>query len=56
MQSALESVKNGQAWAAMSIGNNFSQALQLRVLMAGSVDNITVDSSNVDMYLDMTSE
>lgn len=56
MQSALASVKNGQAWAAMSIGSNFSQSLQLRVLMAGSVDNITVESSNVDMYLDMTSK
>lgn len=56
LESALQSVKSGQAWAAMSIGGNFSQALQLRVLMAGSVDNATVDHSNVDMYLDMTSE
>lgn len=56
LESALQSVKSGQAWAAMSIGGNFSQALQLRVLMAGSVDNATVDHSNVDMYLDMTSK
>jgi len=56
LNSALESVKNGQTWGAMAIGKNFSQALQLRVMLAGSVDNTTVDSSNIDMYLDMTNQ
>ena len=49
-------MKDGHAWGAMSIGSNFSQALQLRVMLAGSVDNATVDASNIDMYLDMTNQ
>ena len=56
LESALDSVRNGQAWGAMSIGSNFSQALQLRVMLAGSVDNVTVDQSNIEMYLDMTNQ
>jgi ABC-type multidrug transport system ATPase subunit len=56
LESALDSVRNGQAWGAMSIGSNFSQALQLRVMLAGSVDNVTIDQSNIDMFLDMTNQ
>ena len=56
MESAMSAVRNGQAWGAMSIGRNFSQSLQLRVMMAGSADNSTIESSNVDMYLDMTNQ
>jgi ABC-type multidrug transport system ATPase subunit len=56
MESAMSAVKSGHAWGAMCIGRNFSQSLQLRVMMAGSVDNMTIESSNVDMYLDMTNQ
>ena len=56
MESALESVKNGQAWGAMSFGANFSDALQMRVMLAGGADNITIESSNVQVSLDMTNQ
>lgn len=56
LNSALASVKNGEAWGAMAIGKNFSHSLQLRVMLAGSVDNVTVESSNIDMYFDMTNQ
>ena len=56
MESALESVKHGKAWGAMSFGGNFTEALQLRVMLAGGADNVTIDSSNVQVYLDMTNQ
>ena len=56
LESALGAVKSGHAWGAMAIGRNFSQSLQIRVMMAGSADNVTIEDSNVDMYLDMTNQ
>lgn len=56
MELAMNAVRNGHAWGAMSIGRNFSQSLQLRVIMAGGADNQTIESSNVELYLDMTNQ
>jgi len=54
--SAIEAVKNGEAWAALVIGRNFTNALQMRVLMAGDVDNETLEMSSVHLYPDMTNQ
>jgi len=35
---------------------NFTNALQLRVIMAGSVDNETIEGSTVKVHLDMTNQ
>ncbi|RWS05622.1 ABC transporter G family member 20-like protein [Dinothrombium tinctorium] len=53
-ESAIRAVKNGDSWAALIIGQNFSYALKLRTLLGGSVDNDTVIQSNIEVYLDMT--
>ncbi|CAG2109369.1 unnamed protein product [Medioppia subpectinata] len=53
---AIEAVKNGDAWAALVIGRNFTNALQLRVMMAGEVDNATLDMSSIHLYPDMTNQ
>ena len=55
-QSAVDAVYRGDAWGAILIRKNFSQALQMRVIMGGGVDNYTVASSNIDVRLDMTSK
>jgi len=54
--SAIEAVKNGEAWAALVIGHNFSSALQMRVLMTGDVDNQTIEMSSIHLYPDMTNQ
>jgi len=54
--SALEAVKNGDAWAALVIGQNFTNALQMRVMMSGDVDNATLDMSSIHIYPDMTNQ
>lgn len=54
--SAIQAVKNGEAWAALVIGSNFSTAMQLRVMMAGEVDNSTIEASNIHLYPDMTNQ
>ncbi|KAI1287610.1 ABC transporter G family member 20 [Halotydeus destructor] len=55
-EDALNSVRHGDTWGALTIGRNFTNALQMRVLMSGSVDNVTIEESNVRVYLDMTNQ
>ncbi|XP_054154440.1 ABC transporter G family member 20-like [Oppia nitens] len=54
--SALQAVKDGDAWGALVIGKNFTNALQMRVLMSGEVDNETLEMSNIHLYPDMTNQ
>jgi len=49
-------VKYGDCWAAIVIGQNFSNAMQNRVMLAGAVDNDTVKESIVHLYPDATNQ
>ncbi|XP_023931598.1 ABC transporter G family member 23-like, partial [Lingula anatina] len=56
LTSALNTVKQGDAWGAVFVGKNFTQDLFLRVSNTSSVDNKTIDGSSVKLYLDMTNQ
>ncbi|KAL5019992.1 hypothetical protein ScPMuIL_002884 [Solemya velum] len=54
--SAIESVRHGDAWAVISIGQNFSVDLASRFSAGTKISNETLDGSSVKLYLDMTSQ
>lgn len=54
--SAIQAVKDGEAWAALVIGKNFTPALQIRVLSPDDVDSDTIEMSNIHLYPDMTNQ
>jgi len=54
--SALNSVKQGKAWAALLINDNFTQALEERHILGGAVDDSVLDMSKINVHLDMTNQ
>lgn len=53
---AYEEVKRGRAWGAVVFSRNFSQALSNRVDYGTNVDNFSLDASEVEIRLDMSSK
>ncbi|XP_064485038.1 ABC transporter G family member 20-like isoform X3 [Ornithodoros turicata] len=56
LESAIGSVKKGETWGVISIGSNFSTALQYRFLLGVDADNKTIQESSINVYLDMTNQ
>lgn len=52
----MESVQQGDTWAALLIGENFTQALQTRFMMGNGAGKLTLENSKVHVYLDMTNQ
>lgn len=53
---AYEEVKRGRAWGSVVFSRNFSQALSNRVDYGTNVDNFSLDASEVEIRLDMSSK
>lgn len=53
-ENALKAVKLGKAWAAMTIHENFTENLKMRVLMNGQIDDDVLNGGTVHLHLDMS--
>ena len=51
---ALDSVRLGRSWGALSIGENFTDSLKLRFLQPSIVDDSIMAGSSVRLHLDMS--
>ncbi|XP_078325748.1 ABC transporter G family member 20-like isoform X1 [Crassostrea virginica] len=56
MNAALDSVRHGECWGVIGIGQNFTQDLILRFTNISAVDNKTIEGSSVQLYLDTTNQ
>lgn len=56
MNAALDSVRHGETWGVIGIGQNFTQDLFQRFTNISGVDNQTLDGSSVQLYLDTTNQ
>lgn len=55
-EAAYNEVRRGKAWGALIFPTNFTEALSNRVDYGANVDNISIEASEVEMRLDMSSE
>lgn len=55
-EAAYTEVKRGHAWGAIVFNSNFTQALSNRVDYGSNVDNFSLDASEINIRMDMSSE
>lgn len=55
-EAAHNEVKRGRAWASVIFPSNFSESLSKRVDYGANVDNSSIDASEIDIRMDMSSE
>lgn len=55
-QAAYDEVKRGHAWGSLVFPSNFTQGLSNRVDYGANVDNFSIDASEIEIRLDMSSE
>lgn len=55
-EAAYEEVKRGRAWGSIVFTSNFTKALSNRVDYGTNVDNFSLDASEVEIRLDMSSK
>lgn len=55
-EAAYNEVKRGRAWGSIIFSSNFTQALSNRVDYGSNVDNFSLDASEVEIRLDMSSK
>ena len=56
LESAIEAVRVNDAWCAVTIKENFAEALRLRQVFGSIVDNKTLEQSNIRIYNDMSNQ
>lgn len=55
-EAAQNEVKRGRAWGAIIFPSNFSEGLSKRVDYGANVDNISIEASEIEIRMDMSSE
>lgn len=55
-EAAYNEVKRGRAWGSIVFNRNFTQALSNRVDFGANADNFSLDASEVEIRLDMSSK
>lgn len=55
-EAAYEEVKRGFAWASVIFPSNFTEGLSNRVDYGVNVDNISIEASEIEIRMDMSSE
>lgn len=56
LSSALEAVRQGEAWGALYFNENYTDSLVARLALADTADNETITSSEVQVWLDMSNQ
>ncbi|XP_037295917.1 ABC transporter G family member 20 isoform X1 [Manduca sexta] len=56
LTSALEAVRQGEAWGALYFNENYTDSLVARLALADTADNETITSSEVQVWLDMSNQ
>lgn len=56
LNSAMQSVKEGNSWGVISIGKNFSIDLLERFTNIRNISNSTIEGSEIKLHLDMTNQ
>lgn len=55
-EAAYEEVRRGRAWGSLIFSPNFTEAMSHRVEFGANVDNISIDASEVEVKMDMSSK
>lgn len=55
-EAAYNEVKRGRAWGSMVFSSNFTESMSHRVEYGSNVDNISIEASEVEIRLDMSSK
>lgn len=55
-EAAYEEVRRGRAWGSIVFTSNFSESLSNRVEYGTNVDNFSIDASEVEIRMDMSSK
>lgn len=56
LSSALDAVRQGEAWGALYFNENYTDSLVARLALADTADEETVTSSEVQVWLDMSNQ
>lgn len=56
LSSALDAVRQGEAWGALYFNENYTDSLVARLALADTADNETITSSEVQVWLDMSNQ
>ncbi|XP_041373715.1 ABC transporter G family member 20-like isoform X1 [Gigantopelta aegis] len=56
LSAALDTVRQGNSWGVLAMGQNFSTDILLRFSDGPRVDNATLNGSSIQVYLDMTNQ
>ncbi|XP_037967605.1 ABC transporter G family member 23 isoform X2 [Plutella xylostella] len=56
LESAINAVKEGQAWGAIYFNENYTDSLVARLALADTADDETIESSEVQVWLDMSNQ
>ncbi|XP_059045485.1 ABC transporter G family member 23 isoform X3 [Achroia grisella] len=56
LTSALNAVKEGEAWGALYFNENYTDSLVARLALADTADNETIQTSEVQVWLDMSNQ
>ncbi|XP_026316608.1 ABC transporter G family member 23 isoform X1 [Hyposmocoma kahamanoa] len=56
LTSALNAVKEGDAWGALYFNENYTDSLFARLALADTADDETIESSEVQVWLDMSNQ
>lgn len=55
-EEAYYAVEKGWAWAAISFSSNYTESLLTRITDGGAADNMTIEESDMQVVMDMSSE
>lgn len=55
-EAAHNEVKRGRAWGSLIFPSNFTEALSRRVDYGANVDNFSIEASEIEIRMDMSSE
>lgn len=55
-EQAYNEVKRGRAWGALIFPSNFTEGMSGRVEYGSNVDNFSIEASEVEIRMDMSSE
>lgn len=55
-ESAMDAVRNGDAWGTLYFTENFTDALVARMALGRDSDDETLDQSEIRVWLDMSSK
>lgn len=56
LESAMDAVRNGDAWGTLYFTENFTDALVARMALGRDSDDETLDQSEIRVWLDMSSK